>query len=230
MIKGGRAALAISEPGRTLQCWSGVKTATAIPGHSHCSWLHPWARTLDTPSSGTVAASEASGGVAVTSVSSPECIGCGLGFLVPLASQSWSSMGVSARRRPEQVICPSCKEGWEKTLSDPLGEGGLCLVGRATQMLVAESVTVPTSDHRGLVRPSRGWLAGNTTAPLAKMHSALQVCSVRWRGSSSFRVFDFAAGERQKDLENRVACCPSRCRGSSGSIARSTGDWVFPLW
>lgn len=43
-------------------------------------------------------------------------------------------------------------------------------------------------------------------------------------------VFDFSAGERQKDLETSMACCPFRYRGSSGPVARKTGDWVFPLW
>lgn len=125
----------------------------AIHGHSRCSRGRPWARTLDAPSSGTMAASEASGCAAAAAVSSPEWIPRGLGFLVPLVSKSRSSMGVSDQRCPEQVIRQSSKGGWEKTLSAPPGGGGLCLVGRATPMLVAESVTVPTSNHSGLVRP-----------------------------------------------------------------------------
>lgn len=57
-------------------------------------------------------------------------------------------------------------------LSDPLGGGGLCPVGRTTQVLVAASVTVRVSDHSALVKPLWGRRAGKTVALVAEIHSA----------------------------------------------------------
>lgn len=128
------------DPGPTLQRWSGVKTTTdAVAGArgkdtGHCHASGPRLKSLKSELL-LLLPSPCQDGLCVPLAPS----------LVPLVSHSQSRTGVSDWRCPGRVLCQSCKGGWEKMCSVPLGGGGLCLVGRATQMLVVKTVAVPTT-------------------------------------------------------------------------------------